>query len=134
MSNLKAAVIGLGVGEAHAEAYQNSPYCELAAICDFNPKVLETKGARFAGIPIRTTDPLEILKHKQIQVVSIASYDNHHFDQIKVGLEHNKHLFVEKPICVKRKNADKIYGLIILLHGFPELSYSWRKIIWYANR
>ena len=35
---LKVGVIGLGVGEKHANVYANDHRCQLVGICDFNNK------------------------------------------------------------------------------------------------
>ena len=44
------------------------------------------------------TTTLRILTNTEIDVVSIASYDNFHCEQIVLALEHSKHVFVEKPL------------------------------------
>ncbi len=99
MKRLRAGIIGLGVGERHIDGYQRHPGCEVAAICDFNDETLRRVGALYPNIS-RTTHAEEILQDPSIDVVSIASYDNYHFEQIEMGLKHDKHLFVEKPICL----------------------------------
>ena len=37
---------------------------------------------------------------KQVKLVSIASFDNFHHEQIIKGLNNNKNLIIEKPIIV----------------------------------
>jgi predicted dehydrogenase len=105
---LKAGIIGLGVGEQHIYGYQSHPECEVIAICDINPNKLEEVSQRHPGIYC-TKDPEYILKHPDIEVVSIASYDNFHKDQIVLGLKHHKHIFVEKPICLFEDELASIY-------------------------
>ena len=48
---------------------------------------------------IVTSDEETIFKDKQINLVSIASYDNYHFDQILKCLKNEK-IIVEKPMCL----------------------------------
>src|SRR5262249_61070114 len=41
----------------------------------------------------------ELLDDPHTRVVSIASYDNAHFEQVVAALNAGKHVFVEKPVC-----------------------------------
>ncbi|MGH3051197.1 MAG: Gfo/Idh/MocA family protein, partial [Gaiellaceae bacterium] len=94
---LRVAVVGLGVGEAHAATYARLPDCELAALCDVDAARLGEVAAQHPGV--RTTvDPDELLTDPEIDAVSIASYDDAHFAQVRTALAHGKHVFVEKPL------------------------------------
>ena len=53
---------------------------------------------------------LKVLTNPDIGVISIASYDNFHCDQIVLALEHSKHVFVEKPLCLMQEELDDIIG------------------------
>ena len=98
MQQLRVGVIGLGVGEQHLAAYEKDPFCRVAAICDTSADVLATVAARHAGVR-GTTDPTAVLMDGEIDLVSIASYDQCHFEQALTALESGKHVFVEKPLC-----------------------------------
>ncbi len=50
----------------------------------------------------------DILKNKNVKIISIASYDNYHFSQIIKCLNNKKHVYVEKPICMTKKELKKI--------------------------
>uniref|UniRef100_A0A7C4AGP5 Gfo/Idh/MocA family oxidoreductase n=1 Tax=Fundidesulfovibrio putealis TaxID=270496 RepID=A0A7C4AGP5_9BACT len=104
---LRAAVIGLGVGERHVDGYRAHPGCEVAALCDFSPEKLAEVGARHPGVRL-TTDPDEILDDPSIDVVSIASWDNFHADQIVRAVRAGKHVFAEKPLCLTRPELDAV--------------------------
>jgi len=109
--SFKAAVIGLGVGEKHAEAMRAHPDCDLVGICDTDPQKLKEVSGRFPGVPT-TTCAEDLLDDPTIDLVSIASYDEYHASQMMLGLERNKHLFVEKPICLKLEQAQTIARLM----------------------
>lgn len=117
MSNLRAAVIGLGVGEQHALAYEAHPDCALVAICDLDADRLATVAKRFPGV-CTTTDAAELIASPEIDVVSIASYDDCHYEQAKAAIEASKHVFVEKPLCLRPEEADTLRAL---LRSRPEL-------------
>ena len=42
----------------------------------------------------------EIFQNPDIDLVCICSYDNYHFSHVKESLKNNKHIFVEKPLCL----------------------------------
>ena len=97
-------VIGLGVGMKHAEAVASHPGCRLACLCDLDPKKLALAGDRFPQAR-RTMDAEELLDSPDIDLVSIASYDDVHYDQAMRAIAAGKHVFVEKPLCQTRAQA-----------------------------
>jgi len=101
---LNVGIIGLGVGEQHIVGYGRHPRCEVVAVCDFNPERLATAGVRYPELSL-TADAEEILTDSRIDCVSIASYDNHHGAQVCMALDNDKHVFVEKPLCVHEGEA-----------------------------
>ena len=117
---LRAGIIGLGVGEAHIRGYNVHPDCEVVALCDFSDEKLVMAGERYPGMKI-TRHASEILKDPQIDMVSIASYDNYHYEQVKEAISNNKHIFVEKPLCLHEEEAVHIKTL---LKDRPQLKLS----------
>ena len=103
LMHINAAVIGLGVGESHLISLQSHPYCQVKAICDINETVLQKIGSKYPSCTL-STDPNLILNDPNIQLVSIASYDDVHEQQVLSALRNNKHVFVEKPLCLIRMN------------------------------
>ena len=117
---LRAGIIGLGVGEAHIEGYRSHPHGEVVSLCDFSKEKFESAQKKYPKLFV-TRDANKILKDPSIDVVSIASYDNYHFEQIKLALEHDKHVFVEKPLCLHESEARAIRRL---LESKPKLKLS----------
>src|SRR5690606_29145341 len=104
MTSLKAGIIGLGVGEQHIAGYQHHPQVEVTHICDIDPAKLAEVSARHPDLQA-TPDPAVLLQHPDLDVLSIASYDDAHYPQIVEAIVHNKHLFVEKPLCLFPEQA-----------------------------
>lgn len=111
MKRLRAGVIGLGVGEQHIEGYQNHPDCEVVALCDFSDEKLSMVRTKYPGIRL-TSQADELLQDSEIDVVSIASYDNYHYEQIVQAINNDKHVFVEKPLCLYESEAAHIRRLL----------------------
>lgn len=111
MTRLRAAVIGLGVGEQHIAGYEAHPACEVVAICDRDPDRLAEVATRHPGLRA-STEPAEILEDPEIDVVSIATWDDAHFDQIRSAFEHGKHVFAEKPLVLHEGEAETLKAML----------------------
>ena len=110
-AKLKAGIIGLGVGESHISGYGNHPDCAVAVVCDTSDLKLSEVEKKYSGIRF-TQNADEILEDPEIDVVSIASYDNFHYEQIVKAIQNNKHVFIEKPMCLHPKEAEHIRSLL----------------------
>ncbi len=111
MKKLKAGVIGLGVGQQHMEGYDSHPCCEVVAVCDFCVEKCRQATQRYPGIKVYG-DCDALLSDEGIDVVSVASYDNYHYEQIVGAIENDKHVFAEKPFCLYPKEAEHIRSLL----------------------
>lgn len=104
---LRVGVIGLGVGEQHVQALIKHPHAQVTALCDLDAQKLKSVGERY-GVSYLANEAEQILTDSNIDVVSIASYDNYHAQQIILALQNNKHVFVEKPLCLFEAEAREI--------------------------
>ncbi|HET8650843.1 MAG TPA: Gfo/Idh/MocA family oxidoreductase [Gemmatimonadales bacterium] len=107
MTRLRAAVLGLGVGEQHIHGYRSHPECDVVAVCDFADDKLAMARERYPELRA-TREANEILDDPGIDVVSVATYDNFHRDQIVRAIERGKHVFVEKPVCLSVAEAEDV--------------------------
>ncbi len=92
------AVIGLGVGEQHARAYLAASQCELRWLYDLDSEKAQALVGKL-GTGASAVSFEQILQDPKVQAVSIASYDDAHFEQVGAALNAGKHVFVEKPVC-----------------------------------
>ena len=111
MPKLKAGIIGLGVGETHIAGYNAHPDCTVTAVCDISDSKLREVEKKYSGLKF-TNNADEILSDSEIDLVSIASYDNVHYEQMIKAIENEKHIFVEKPMCLYEKEAKHIRSLL----------------------
>ncbi len=106
-----AAVIGMGVGEKHLQAINGFMGSKVKIICEKDKKKLQMLKKKYPKM-IVTSDEETIFKDKQINLVSLASYDYYHFDQILKCLKNEKNIIVEKPMCLNPNQLKRIYNLI----------------------
>jgi len=104
---IKAGIIGLGVGEQHIGGFTRSESSKVVALCDLDPVKREMAKSKYPDYRIygRAED---LIDDPEINVVSIASYDHHHADQIVHALEMGKHVFAEKPLCLTENDLSRI--------------------------
>ena len=105
---LNTGVIGMGIGEKHALAYQNHPNASLMGICDFDTDKLNNFKIKFPNVNLETNDQ-SILNNNQIDIISVASYDNFHYEQTMRAIENGKHVMAEKPLCLSQDEMLQIY-------------------------
>lgn len=108
---LRAGVIGLGVGQAHAATYAAHPGTTLAGVCDLRPEPIEHVRRVHPDTAVYAS-PDALLDDPEIDIVSIASYDDAHYEQIVHAITTGKHVFVEKPLCLYRHEAHHIRELL----------------------
>ncbi|MGH1456363.1 MAG: Gfo/Idh/MocA family protein [Alphaproteobacteria bacterium] len=104
---LKAAVIGLGVGEQHARYYHSHKRCDLTTLCDLDIDKAKNIAENY-GSPKCTEMWQDVCADPDIDILSIASFDHHHAEQVLAALKYRKHIFVEKPLCITRKELNAI--------------------------
>ena len=117
---LNIGVIGLGIGEQHINACVEMPNVKVSAICDHKIDRMNAIGDK-NQINGRVSDWRDIINNQEINVVTIASYDNNHAEQVISALQNGKHVFVEKPICLSMEELTNIQSE---LRRHPELRLS----------
>jgi predicted dehydrogenase len=110
MPKFKIGIIGLGVGEQHLKKYKELKECKVTLIFDKNIKKLKSISKKY-GVDYCLNEN-EIFNSKEINVISIASYDHHHFSQASKAILNNKNLFIEKPAFLSFKESMKIKELL----------------------
>lgn len=85
-----------------------------------------TSLAKKAGIANATTDYFEILKDAEVDTVVITTRHNLHAKMVLEGIQHNKNVFVEKPLCLTHKELAEITKAIESSTGTITVGYNRR--------
>jgi len=107
MKKLNVGIIGLGVGEQHIAGYHRHPACEVRVLCDFSDEKINWARQNYPGMRV-VKEAAELLEDPDINIVSVASYDNYHYEQVLSAIINNKHVFVEKPVCLHERELNQI--------------------------
>src|SRR4051794_6608922 len=103
---MRAAVIGLGVGRSHAEAYAQLDETELVALCDVNPERLRPAAEQYRCRAYGSVD--ELLADGEVELVSVATPHPSHAELTIRALRAGKHVLCEKPMTIDLGEADRM--------------------------
>ena len=101
------AVLGLGIGMAHADAAYASSNADLIAVCDIDDKRLAKAQKKYPGVAVYT-DLNDLLTDSRIDIISICLPSAMHADFAVRAMEAGKHVLVEKPLDITPERAQLI--------------------------
>ncbi len=134
MKKLHVGVIGAGsISDVHLEAYVKNENTTLVAIADINETRAQEKAEKYGAAKVYN-DYQSLLADKDIDAVSICTWNNLHAEMSIAALHAGKHVLVEKPLAMTVEEADKIEEAVrktgkILQVGFVRRHASNTKII-----
>jgi predicted dehydrogenase len=108
---LRVGVIGLGVGEQHVMAFAAHPECEVIAVADTDHAKRAMAKVRWPSIAV-SSEADDVIGDPRIDIVCVASPDDKHYPQITRALDHGKHVFAEKPLCVTEAETRRIWEML----------------------
>ncbi|KAH7034770.1 NAD binding Rossmann fold oxidoreductase [Microdochium trichocladiopsis] len=86
----------------------------ITYLCDVSPAALEHYAASIptttkSQSPVKTTrDPAELCASPEVDAVLVASSDEYHADHAIAALRQGKHVLVEKPLALCRRDVEAI--------------------------
>lgn len=114
-SKVKFAVVGCGhIGKRHAEMIVRNQESELVALIDVKEKS-ELNIEKF-DVPFFNTIDDFFKANIECDVVNIASPNGFHAEQSLQCLEANKHVVIEKPMALKKEDAEKVIFKALQVH------------------
>ncbi len=115
MDKIKFAVMGCGhIGKRHAEMIQRNNEAELAALIDV--KDLSALGIEKYNSPFFHTLESFLQSGINTDVICIATPNGLHAVHALECLEANKHIVIEKPLALKKSDAEKIIYKALHVH------------------
>ena len=103
---VKAGIIGAGIGRVHLEGYQAAG-AEVVALCDANESRARETAEKY-GVRKVYTDYKEMLKDAEINTISVCTPNSMHASMSIDALEAGKHVICEKPLSVNAADAQRI--------------------------
>ncbi len=109
MNKIRAAVIGLGIGRVHAEAYHTLDEADLVAVCDVEDSRLRPVAERYGCRAYNKVE--DLLADSDVDLVSVATPHPSHADLAIRAMRAGKHVIVEKPMAVSVAQADEMIAV-----------------------
>jgi predicted dehydrogenase len=110
---LKVAIVGCGkIADAHAYQIQRLSGCQIVGVCDTEPLMARQLAERFQ-IPHSYTDLTQLLKESKPDVVHVTTPPESHYKLGTICLEHNCHIYVEKPFTLTYPDAQALMALAV---------------------
>jgi len=97
-------VIGLGMGKGHAKSFKEHAECELAALCDTDPKRLDAC-SRELGVTQTFSDAKAMFARAGLDAVCIATPNKFHAPLTIAALKAGLHVLCEKPMAMNTAEA-----------------------------
>src|SRR5213596_3169219 len=108
---LKLGVFGYGYwGPNIVRNFSSQPDCRVVTICDKSPKAVAQALRHHPGVRA-TSDPDEVMRSPEIDAVAIVTPVSTHHELARKALEHDKHVFVEKPFTASSAQAEALIEL-----------------------
>ncbi|RFS17241.1 Gfo/Idh/MocA family protein [Emticicia sp. C21] len=105
---IKFAVLGFGhIGRRHAEMISNNDESELVAIVDIKSKS-DFENINSFNVPYFNSLKELFESAIDIDVINIASPNGFHYEHSLQALEARKHIVVEKPMTLRKQDAENI--------------------------
>jgi predicted dehydrogenase len=108
MNILRVGIVGCGIGQAHAWAFQSlREQFEVLAICDIDGARAEKVAAEF-DVPLALTDLAELCQMDDLDVIDICTPSFLHVSQVEQVLAAGKHAICEKPLAGSLHEVDRL--------------------------
>lgn len=108
MKKLNVGVIGVGsISNEHIQAYLKNENVNLIAFCDTNEDQLKKMGEQY-GVKNLYSNKEELLKNREIDAVSICTWNAAHAECTIAALNAGKHVLCEKPMATNKEDAEKM--------------------------
>ena len=122
---IKLAVIGLGkMGLSHQSIINMHPDVELVAVCDSTGFVLDML-QKYAGVRVYN-NLSKMLQSETLDAVIIATPSKLHGPMVRECLEHNLHVFCEKPYCLDTAEGERLAELARQKGLVNQIGYHYR--------
>ena len=108
---MKLAILGPGrIADKVAQTLVQLPEIECYAVASRTPGKAEAFAQKF-GFSKAYTNYIEMLSDPEVELVYITTPHSHHYEQMKLCLEHGKHVICEKAFTINAEQARKIRTL-----------------------
>jgi UDP-N-acetyl-2-amino-2-deoxyglucuronate dehydrogenase len=112
---VKFALVGAGhIGKRHAEMINRNPEAELVAVAD--PNGHQDAAVLAMGTPVYADLETLLEKSPDFDVLCVATPNGLHASHALLGLQHKKHIVIEKPMALTKADCEKMIHKAMAMH------------------
>jgi len=109
--SLRVAIVGCGkIADAHAEQIRRIKGCDIVGVCDREELMARQLAERFK-VERYFDDLGALLEESRPDVVHITTPPQSHFEIARHCMEHECHVYVEKPFTLDAREAEELVEL-----------------------
>ncbi|WP_242434685.1 Gfo/Idh/MocA family protein [Hymenobacter amundsenii] len=109
LAAVRFVICGVGhIGRRHAALVARHPGAELVALIDSQPELAAGLGAEFPGVPFFSSLDDYLAHGPAADVLTVATPNGQHAQQAIRGLRAGLHVVVEKPLALRKSDAEDI--------------------------
>ncbi len=124
---VRLALIGMGkMGISHLAIMRAHPGAELVAVCDTTRYMLDVL-AKCTGLKVYD-DYKRMLSEEKLDGVVIATPSRSHAEMVRAALDHNLHVFCEKPFCLDPNVGQRLAELAEQKGLVNQVGYHYRYV------
>ena len=107
---VRLAIVGLGkMGLSHLSIIKVHPDVDLVGVCDTSRYLLDMIG-KYTGAPV-FSDFDSMLRTAKPQALIVATPSRFHESIVRTALQHDVHVFCEKPFCLSWTDSNALAAL-----------------------
>ena len=126
LPNLKIGLVGAGwAARQHCKSLKTIGGADVVAVFDVDAVIRDSLAAELQAVPVRTLDDLLAA---DIDVVIVSTPSGTHHESVVPALQHNKAVFVEKPVSRGILDAWEIVKTAESSGTICAVGYQWRAL------
>lgn len=131
MKQVRVGIIGFGfIGKVHAYGYRNLPFfydpvpleAEITHVVTSRRETAE-KARQVVGARVASTDYREVTENPEIDIVHICTPNSAHKDALLSAMQHQKHIYCDKPLVNTSEEADEIEAALPDYRGVAQMTF-----------
>jgi len=99
MSEVRVAIVGMGIGRPNGRAIAKNPRGRVVALCDLIPERMEEFAKELPELPKFYTDYREMCRDPEIDAVFVGTPNQWHVPVALEAVKQGKHVMVTKPLA-----------------------------------
>jgi predicted dehydrogenase len=140
---VRFVVCGVGhIGQRHAALVTRHPSAQLVALVDTRSELAPELASEYPGVPFFSSLDQYLAQGPKADVLTIATPNYQHASQAIAGLQQGLHIVIEKPIALRKVDAEAIVHTALqtgrLVFGVMQNRYSppasWLKQVYDEGR